>query len=83
MISLRALVLEAGDDPKEERTVWRTFFNNWGARNTIGQRRYFADREDAVKFARGEIKGAHPGRPKRKIKAEPKEKVKRYDTKEG
>ena len=85
MIRLRDLLPEygAGHDTKEERTVWRTFYGQWGARNTIGQRRYFDTREDATRFARGELKGPHVGRPKRTLRAEPKEKVRRYDTREG
>ena len=55
MISLRLLIL---DDIK----VWTTKSNVFGARNTEGTTRYFSDREQADKFARGQIKGPHPGR---------------------
>lgn len=75
MISLREL-LEITDD---ERSIWQTYGRRWGARNTTGAIRYFRDRELAVKFARGEIKAPHPGRPIRKKRAEPKEKIQTYD----
>lgn len=77
MIRLLDLLFEKKD--VEERSVWRTYFNKWGARNSIGQRRYFDNQEDAAKFARGEIKGHHPGWPEKKLKPEPKVKKQGYD----
>ncbi len=49
MIRLVDLLVELGD--KEDRSVWRTYANRYGARNTVGQVRYFADRESAAAFA--------------------------------
>jgi hypothetical protein len=71
-------ILEALRD-KEERSVWRTYSNRWAGRNTLSQVRYFKDREDAAKFARGEIKGPVPGRPNPQQKPERAEKVQKYD----
>lgn len=64
---------------KEERSVWQTYGKKWAGRNTVGQVRYFKDREGATKFARGEIKGPKIGRPKPKQKPERSEKVQKYD----
>lgn len=72
MIRLKALL----EDLDDERSIWRTKDGRWGAENTAGQIRYFKDQETATKFARGEIKGPHPGRP------EPKERPQRHDRKE-
>jgi hypothetical protein len=79
MISLIDLLDEVSKDV-EERSVWRTYANRFGARNTAGQVRYFKDREKASQFARGEIKGPKIGRPTPAKKARPKEKVQTYDT---
>lgn len=78
MIRLRDILRE-GDEDKEERSVWRTFANRFGARNTIGQVRYFEDREDAAKFARGEIKGPKVGKPQKPKNKTPKERIQTYD----
>ena len=77
MIRLMNLLFEERE--VEERSVWRTYFNKWGARNSIGQKRYFNSEEDATKFARGAIKGHHPGWPEKKEKPEPKQKTQGYD----
>jgi hypothetical protein len=61
MISSRALL-----EQDEDRAVWQTKHKYWGAKNSVHQIRYFHKREDAVKFARGEIKGPIVGRPEPK-----------------
>jgi hypothetical protein len=50
------------------RDTWRVDSEDssvlsFGARNSIDQVRYFDNEDDARKFASGEIKGPHPGRP--------------------
>lgn len=80
MISLRDLLLEYDPLEKEERSVWQTYGRKFGARNTIGQVRYFKTREAAAKFAQGGTKGPHIGRPKPKQRPEKPERVQKYDT---
>jgi len=77
MIRLVDLLVELGD--KEDRSVWRTYANRYGARNTVGQVRYFADRESAAAYARGEVAGPKLGRPKKSKSKEPKERKQTYD----
>lgn len=60
MIRLISILLE--EDETEKRTVWRTYSNRFGARNTLNQVRYFKSRDNAAKFARGEIAGPTIGR---------------------
>lgn len=81
MISLIELILELNDT--EERKVWQTYARRFGARNTIGQTRYFKKKDNATKFARGELKGPKIGRPKPKIKPKHKEGKQKYDTDPG
>jgi hypothetical protein len=77
MISLIDLILELNDT--EERKVWRTYANRFGSRNTVGQVRYFKNRDKATKFATGARKGPKMGRPKAKIKPRHKEEKQKYD----
>jgi len=84
MISLRKLLDEYwhGDKPsdkEEERSVWLTYGKKWAGRNMMGQVRYFTNQEDAIQFARGEIKGANIGRPLPKKRRERKERKQKYD----
>jgi hypothetical protein len=68
MISLRYLILD-------DIETWLTDDGLFGSRNKDNVIRYFVDREKAVKFSRGEIKGPHSGRPqKKKISLRKKEK---------
>jgi hypothetical protein len=72
MISLRQLILD-------EIETWTTDDSMIGARNKDNVVRYFKDREKAVKFARGEIPGPHPGRPQKKKRRNAKQE-KKQDT---
>lgn len=64
---------------EEERSVWQSYSKKWAGRNSLGQVRYFKDRDGAVKFARGEIKGPKIGRPTPKKRPKRMEKVQKYD----
>lgn len=85
MISLRALLLEKSwaqsniKSSEEERSVWQTYSRKFGGRNSLGQVRYFKNRDAASKFARGETKGPKIGRPKPKKRPERMEKIQKYD----
>lgn len=70
-----------GKKDVEERSIWRTYTRDtgFGARNTLGQVRYFNDRESAVKFASGTVPGPKIGRPKPKKRAERRKKIQKYD----
>jgi hypothetical protein len=81
MISLIDLILELND--VEERKIWRTYANRFGSRNTMGQVRYFKNRDTATKFATGTKKGPKIGRAKSKIKAKHREEKQKYDTTPG
>jgi hypothetical protein len=86
MILLRELLDEYwhGDKPsseKEERSVWQTYSKKFAGRNSMGQVRYFKDREDAAKFATGAVAAPHVGRPKPKKRAKRKERIQKYDVK--
>lgn len=81
MISLIELILELNDT--EERTIWQTYARKFGARNTVGQTRYFKNKKKATKFARGSTKGPKVGRPEPKEKPERKEDKKKYDVTPG
>lgn len=70
MIKLISLLFE---DEHETGSVWRTERDIFGAKNAQGFVRYFADREKAAKFASGEIKGPHPGKPVPRTRPEPKQ----------
>ena len=59
-------------DPEDSSVV------SYGARNSVGQVRYFKSEEAARKFASGETKGPHPGRPKPKQRAKPIQKKQTY-----
>jgi hypothetical protein len=75
MILLRDLLA----DDVEERSVWQTYAKKFGARNTLGQVRYFNDHDAATAFARGEISGPEPGRAIPKQKPQRKEPIQKYD----
>ena len=72
MISLRKLILD-------DIETWTTDDSMVAARNKDNVVRYFTDKEKAVKFARGEIPGPHPGRPQKKKRRNAK-KEKKQDT---
>jgi len=74
MISLRTLLIEEHDDV----SVWQTKHRYWGAKNSIGQRRYFYEKEDATKFAEGDTKGPVIGKPEPKKRPEYEEPKQRY-----
>ena len=81
MISLYDLIFEESDDSPEDgenREIWQTDVRKWAGRNSYGKVRYFNDREKAVKFARGELKGPPPILKQKPKKAERKEKVQKY-----
>jgi hypothetical protein len=86
MILLTDLILEIND--VEERSVWTTYSGGrtspkYGARNTFGEKRYFKNREDASKFARGEITTHAKGQQIaiKKVKPEKMDRKQKYDTK--
>jgi GNAT superfamily N-acetyltransferase len=65
------------------RDTWRVDSEDssvvrYGARNSVGQVRYFKSEEAARKFASGETKGPHPGRPKPKQRANPVQRKQTY-----
>jgi hypothetical protein len=63
MILLAELLAEEEYSPGE---VWITKKRYYGAKSATGDIRYFVDREDAVKYAEGNTKPPHPGRPEPK-----------------
>ena len=65
MISLVSLLFER-DEEYSEGEVWSTKHRFYGAKSATGDIRYFMDREDAVKYAKGETKPPHVGRPEPK-----------------
>ena len=79
MIKLIDLLYE-GDESSdnEDREIWLTDLRKWGARNTLGQVRYFSDREKAVSFARGNTKPSRPKKQKAK-KHDPYDRKQKYD----
>jgi hypothetical protein len=85
MILLKDLILE---NDVEERSVWTTYSGGrtspeYGARNTFGEKRYFASKTDAVEFARGAKTTNAMGRIKKvhKLKAKRMERKQKYDVK--
>jgi hypothetical protein len=54
------------EDIYDKGEVWITKKRYYGAKNTLGDIRYFMDREDAAAFAAGKIEGPEPGRPEPK-----------------
>lgn len=79
MIRLVDLIFEGDEESDEEsREIWQTDLRRYGARNTLGQKRYFKNKEDAVNFARGNTKGSRPKKQKAK-RHEPHEKKQKYD----
>jgi hypothetical protein len=73
------------ESTSEKRSVWRvdpedTSVVSYAGRNSYGQVRYFSTQEKANKYARGEIKGKHPGRPIPKIKPTQKLRKQTYRT---
>jgi hypothetical protein len=86
MILLTDLILEIND--VEERSIWTTYSGGrtspkYGARNTFGEKRYFASKTDAVEFARGKKITNVNGREiaLHKLKAKRMERKQKYDTK--
>ena len=81
MISLYDLIFEESDDSPEDgenREIWQTDVRKWAGRNSYGQVRYFKDREKAVKFARGELKGPPPEQKEKYSGTKRKEKIQKY-----
>ena len=78
-VTVEQLINELLKKDVEERSIWKTYAGDFGARNTIGQVRYFDDRDAATAFARGTVPGPRLGRPKPKKRAERKEKIQKYD----
>ena len=77
MISLIALLLER-ELEHSEGEVWVTPKKFYGAKSQTGDIRYFIDREDAVKYAHGQIKPPNPGRPEPKMHKQHHEPVQHY-----
>jgi len=59
-------------------TVWITDHEQFGAKNSLGQVRYFEEREDAEKFAQGTISGPKIGRPEPKQHKQHHDSVEKY-----
>lgn len=88
MIRLRDLLEyenrgEEHQPERDSRSTWRIERDGkrlgYGAKNSMGQIRYFKDEDKAREFASGKIKGPNPGRPEEKeIPEKPKAKEK-YD----
>ena len=79
MIRLVDILLEVDITETKKRSIWRTYANRFGARNTLNQVRYFKSREKATQFARGEISGPKVGKPikaKQKMRVQP---IQTYD----
>lgn len=76
MIRLLSLLFERTEEYSEGE-VWITPKKFYGAKSATGDIRYFIDRDDAVKYAKGTIKPPHVGRPEPKAHKqhhEPKQK---------
>jgi hypothetical protein len=86
MILLTDLILEINE--VEERSIWTTYSGGrtspeYGARNTFGEKRYFANKDDAIEFARGAKTTPAMGRQiaLHKLKAKRMERKQKYDVK--
>ena len=77
MIKLRDLLEDRPED-REISSVWITPEKYYGAKNSLHQLRYFHSREDAEKFASGNIVGPKIGRPQPKETPEKTDSVDYY-----
>lgn len=68
---------------RDARSTWRVERDGkrlgFGAKNSIGQIRYFDDEAEARQFASGETKGPNPGRPEHREKPEKAKAKEKYD----
>ena len=77
MIRLMDLLFER-EEEYESGEVWISPKKYYGAKSRTNDIRYFMDREDAVKYAGGQIKPPNPGRPEPKQHKQHHEPVQHY-----
>lgn len=77
MIRLVDLLYERSEEHSPGE-VWITPHKFYGAKSGTGDIRYFVDREDAAKYAGGQTKPPHVGRPEPKDHKQHHEPVQKY-----